>query len=323
MTDRVRETGGEFESGSALLVTLRAALREAASADRTLAAETRVRGQLEDATRPLLDRFVQPLLIWCQDLTAGLPDVPGRAHLEGADLAQEAWVRVLRYLNGPKGNRVRNDSHLARLLRCTARNYLYDVLGSAPMLAESSAISLDAPGSVGGIGQSTEPRQGARLLAPEETPDILRFAGSGPQGDLIDALFTNEAAFRQAGQVAGVRRHPRQFRAYVLYELGVFLWREIEGAPTDAAEEVAGLLREFTAATGVPAGWWDTVEAVVMNHVSADDTDRNDAIILLLLATVNQLCGASVKAGNALSVLRHDLNQCAVVWERTGDGRIS
>jgi DNA-directed RNA polymerase specialized sigma24 family protein len=255
--------------------------------------------------------------------------VPGRARIDGADLAQEAWARVLRYLRGANGDRITDDLHLARFLRCAARNCLYDLLGSAPIVAEANSVALDAPESSGGPdgggnGNGTE-RRVERIPAPASLPDILRFAGSGAYSSLIEALFTDEAAFRRSIHEAGARRHPRQYRALVLYQLGLFLWQETRGAPPEAVRETGRLLRHFVQALGVPVAWWEAVETAVHSTAweALDDerdnpTDNGDvysertaseAATTALLAAVNHVCGASLKAGNMLSVLRYDLNQ--------------
>jgi len=275
------------------------------SSDRPAAATARERARLDATHRPLVDGARDALLRYCNWLAR---QSALRGYAEAEDLAQDAWNKMMVYLAGPNGERVRDDAHFARLLNRAAFSRFLDLLPRANReTAASEADALEGRTSAWGA-------TGART--PES--EVITLSDEG-LCDLIALLFADEEAFQRINRRRKNARHPRQYQAFVLYGLGE-RYRSETGAENEATEEgsqlAAWLLDKFADGLGVPLALWEAVRtaAALPPHTGpSGDNGGNDALEAGLAGTVNGLCGTNVRDRKTLAVYRYELNQLVEV----------
>ena len=118
--------------------------------------------QMSRALLPYADRLVKH------------SDIRGK--IDGSDLIQDAWLKVMRYLAGPSGDRVEDDLHLLRLLRVAMRSRLLDLVEKHS--AGSGEVSLDdvPAGRVeiaSGGAEAGHSTLGERLTAAPDDSELL------------------------------------------------------------------------------------------------------------------------------------------------------
>ncbi|MBC8103791.1 MAG: hypothetical protein H7Z41_14545 [Cytophagales bacterium] len=300
---------------SAVVHLLRAALRQE-SAGKTAAAARAI-----DA---LIARLQGPLLQYCDGLarqSAGSRTALATdRRVDGEDLAQEAWTKALRYIAGSGGDRIADDDHLQRLLRCAAKTLFLDRVsrGAAPR----AIVELDAPANQGAYGESGERSLIETLAAPLVTGPVG--GAASPAGlffqderyaPLIEQLFTDEAGFHRAYRRKHQRR-PRQYQAFVLYQFGLFFRDEAatpSGGAGEGAVEMGHLIERYAALLGIPKDTWQAVSEAALASAALGpaptDTVSDATLDEPLLAVVNERCGTNIRAANMLAVLRYEMNQ--------------
>ena len=281
------------------VAALRAALRAGAGDSRTAAGMLRA---INAAARPLMDRHYDLLLRFCESLVRQSPLLPSR--VEGSDIAQDAWLKMLRYLGGESGDRVHSEEHFHALLRSAAHTRFLDLLDARKAHGGmGNALELDAP-EWAGTDSAGVTRQD-RIVSPGVVPDILRFANDNRAADLVEQLFCDEAAFRRASRQP-IRRRLNHYRALVLYDLGLYLHAEAfdrDDAATSGDVTTRVYLRRLIHAVGVPSVLWNAVDSALF----AEQIPAPGDVESILIAVVNRVCGAGIKTGNLLSVLRYEL----------------
>jgi len=317
-TDAAAGRSGGALSARAGVHLLRAVLRQTPEG-RTPAAQRTVDALIDDLRRPLL-RYCEGLTRQTGGRGSQAAAIGTGRGIDAEDLAQEAWTKALRYLAGPGGDRVGDDDHLKRLLRCAAKSVFLDRVtkGGAP----TRILELDAPlagsgGSGSGDGEDrslldslavsttqrrTEGLSGGLLLADE------RYA------PLIEHLFNDEEGFHRTYRRKHQRR-PRQYQALVLYQLGVFYRAEVMDtgdAEAVGAQDATGaqlmesLIDQYVGLLSIPEERWRPV-ALAAAVTGEDGAGVHEPI----LAAVNAVCGTNIRAANMLAVLRYELNQFA------------
>jgi DNA-directed RNA polymerase specialized sigma24 family protein len=317
----VNERSGDAPPATAGVRVLKALLR--CEPEGRTAAATR-------AVDALVAELRTPLLRYCEGLARqGRGDSRWAAlatdrRIDAEDLAQEAWTKCLRYLAGAAGDRIRDDEHLRRLLRCAAKTIFLDRVtkGSAP----AQIVELDAPmrSNAHGAGGDARSSMADMLVAP------IGGHGAPPEGGrvdlmflhderwipLIEFLFRDEAAFHRMYRRKHQRR-PRQYQAFVLYQLGVFYRAEV-GADADdgrvAAATVSHLIRRYISLLGISERQWAPIATAAVGERGTvghpeDDPGSPDGIDLSIASAVNSICGTNIKASNMLAVLRYEMNQ--------------
>ena len=297
----LRHKWGVFETPNTNRVAaLRTALR---SAPDSRGGDQRA---IEAAASPLIDAFFERLLRFCNRLTrsAGCG-----AWLEGEDLAILAWEKMLRYLTGPGGDRVKDDQHFERLLMTAARSCFLDVLERR---SHENCIELDAP--VGENGESSL-RRVDLLPDTRATAEELLLPKDSSYLKLVEELFSDEESFRKTYRQKN-QRHPRNYKALVLYQLGAH-WREEVGGRSIEDPQLAALIRHYVKLLGVPEDLWEQVERAAMTA----ETEARGSYFPDLLAAVNTVCGTNLNDRGTLAVLRHEMNRFAtmVVGDAFGD----
>jgi hypothetical protein len=280
------------------VAALRVALRQSGRGQRSV----------DEAAAPLIARCSAPLLRLCDKLARSAP----QAKLEGEDLALHAWQKMLRYLAADgTGERVLDDEHFERLLLRAARTRLLDVLDQG---ASRELVELDeAPGG-GGAGEGTSTRA-ERLRDPGDGPEALLLPRDGRYLKLVEELFADEERFRTTYRQTNPR-HPRNYKALVLYQIGAH-WREEVGDGVGGAGDpaMAGLIRHYVQILGVPAAAWSPIEAAAGAVAPGGDGeaggDPADGLCPVLLAAVNRACGTNLRSRATLAVLRHEMNKFA------------
>ncbi len=290
---------GDREAALATRHVLR--LRAALMVERAGGESAAERARCEAAARPLVELAYNPLLRYCDRLA----QQPGlRGYIEGADLAQDAWVKVIAHLRGANGERIRDDSHFVAMLNRAAVSRLLDLLPRARReVIAPDADAMEGRAAAYGVRASRTPEQETVLLRDEA------------RLDLIASLFEDEAAFRRVNQQRKNARHPRQYQALVLYELGEHYQCETE-TKDEAAQENYGVaiaalfMDKWVSALGVPIALWEPVRAV-----AALPPDRNveptggDTLDARLAAAVNVVCQTNVRDRKTLAVYRYEINQ--------------
>jgi DNA-directed RNA polymerase specialized sigma24 family protein len=238
-----------------------------------------------------------------------------RGKVDGTDLVQDAWLKVMRYLAGPSGDRVQDDTHLLRLIRVAVKSRLLDLLakpGETQPLDGPSNGGRDSEGDNGESRWERIPDPDDEEGAKKDLGEAIRWGiGDGQYLRLIEALFTSEAEFRRVCQKPP-RRKARHYQAYVLCQLEVYLRSETQGgsdndAAVSAVQEAAALMREYVVTLGVPPAWWQAVEdagGATIDSGSEEEGPRPEVI-----AAVNQVCGTNLKDKGTLAVLRYEFNQ--------------
>lgn len=204
--------------------------------------------------------------------------------VEGADLAQEAWARALRYLLSPEGESVCTDEHLIRLLWRIVHQRFLDSLERARGRGE---WELDAPLAELGPGCTWADR-----VHDSRGPASLLWLEGGKRAELIKALFEGDAAFEEAC-VGKPRRRARQYRACVLFALAEFY--QLEEVP-------CALFERYVSLFGIHTQDWEALRCVVEKPSATEEQ---------LFAIVNERCGTRIKNRMFLSVLRYELNLLA------------
>jgi hypothetical protein len=255
----------------------------------------------EDLAAPLIERLYEPLLEHCERLlrTANRP-----LGVEGVDLAQDAWVRLLRHLAGPNGEQIRGEEHLVRLLYRIVRSRFLDLLDRASIRNE---VDFDAP-----VRSASQWTVGEHVMGLQRTQEGLFLERDGVYLPLIEALFESDDAFR-----ARCRRVPRRlakhYRALVLFQLAETFRCEVA---LDSGGCLAGAFvdrfRRYVELLGISSADWAAVERVAC-VVRSDDA--------ALFQIVNERCQTRLNGRPIISVLRYELNQLAGVGERGKRGR--
>lgn len=332
-TEEAPRHSGELAYG---LRRLRAALRGDA-AIRGASAAARERAEVD----AFVESLRRPLLRYCEGLVRQSGGI-GRSvalatdrHVDADDLAQEVWTKTLRYLAGSGGDRVADDEHFRRLLRRTAKTIYLDRMtkGGAP----SHILELDAPlvfstGTGAATGEGEERALRDTLAAPRAAvPAELLFLDDERYAPLIEILFSDPERFHRTYRRKHQRR-PRQYQAFVLYQLGIFFRveavsadaRSKAGAASADTEEGAQLMQElieqYVTLLGIPEAMWQPVAraATLSGERSAAEGDADGSgFDERIMEAVNAVCGTNVRAANMLAVLRYELNQF-VEWEKEG-----
>ncbi len=252
---------------------------------------------VEDAAAPLMEAFFRQLFPLCRKMARSAPHL----HLDEEDLAALAWQKVLRYLAGPHGDRVRDDEHFGRLLGVAARSAFLDALGAASNRLEEMDKPLDAES-----GTATH----ADLVAdPAAITDALFLPKDSPYLLVVEELFTDAQAFRRTYQPHR-GRHPRHYQALVLYQIALH-WREAAGAPGAEDARMAAYIRHWLRLLGVPPEHWEPIE----DAAREPELDEAEDSGLTLLTAVNRVCGTKLR-GTSLRVLRHEMNSFAATRAR-------
>lgn len=263
-----------------VVAALRAALR---GQDRTS------RHAVEAAAAPLIDACQVRLLRACDHLARSAP----HTGWEGADLASEAWEKTLRYLAGVHGDRVQDAEHFERLLLRAARSRFLDILDAC---SGRRVEALDEPL---GEGPSSATR-GDRLPDPAATPEEWLLLSDGLYLLLVEELFLDAPGFHRKYHQKD-QRHPRQYQAFVLYQIAC-CFREEAGVGETADPRMAGCIRRWVHLLGVPEPAWKGIETAAMAPDGGDGP---------LFAAVNLACGTNLRSRATVSVLRHEMNKFA------------
>jgi DNA-directed RNA polymerase specialized sigma24 family protein len=287
---------------------LRASLRAAGGEE---GREARHRAAIA-AAQPLIDRLYKMLLSYCDYLVwqSALRD-----RLDGADVAHDTWVKVLRYLSGEGGDRIEDENHLRNLLRVSAKRRLLDLLEherEMRYIEQNVPESWDDPESAQGTALEHYPDTAA-VQALEAVASVL---ADGPYRDLVVALFTDEARFHRLCWSLGharPRRRLKQYQAFVIAQMATFLRREArrEVATDDETldEGYVRLMREFVRLLGIPAERWERVEEAVRR--SPPTLTNEDGLCEEILMVINKEFNVELQAGNYMSVLKHELSRFA------------
>lgn len=276
---------------------LRDALRRPASPGR----ENKI--AVEDAAAPLMEAFVRQLFPACRKMARSAPHL----HLDAEDLAALAWQKMLRYLAGPRGDRVRDDEHFGKLLAVAVRSAYLDAWNAEP--SPNRRVDLDEPLEAESSGVThadlLEDRAATAeaLFLPKDSPYLL----------VVEELFTDARAFRRTYQPHR-GRHPRHYQALVLYQIALH-WREAAGAPGAEDARMAAYIRHWLGLLGVPSEHWEPIEEAAREPEAESPEASGTAA---LLTTVNRVCGTNLRDTN-LRVLRHEMNTFAATRARRID----
>lgn len=216
--------------------------------------------------------------------------------VEGADLMQEAAVRMIAYLERPESAWVRTSTDLTKLLYSTVRNRFLDVLEQAQRRNERE---LDAPLGNRVAEGATATLSDYLVASPSEDETRLFWDNDGIYLPLIEALFTSDDAFR-AQCYEPPHRRPRQYRACVLFGLAEYFRSEF--VATNKAPNRADQ-RHFTRyleLLGVPPNDWAAVVASLEREPESDTA---------LFTAINELYGTNLQDRSTLTTLRYDLRQ--------------
>jgi hypothetical protein len=145
--------------------------------------------------------------------------------------------------------------------------------------------------------------------AAQALDDVLSVFHNEQFPRVVEALFTDEAAFRQL-YPKSLPRTLKYYRAYIICQLGVVLQQEARRDTNETAYRMdmgfVRLMREFTKALAIPESLWERVETVV-EQLPATKKNQGGASPDLI-AFVNQEFDVELRAGNYMSVIRHELN---------------
>lgn len=339
--------------GAGRIAALRAALRDEAAASAARAhgmnrpaSPLPPQQALEAATRPLYASLFKPLVRSCEQRLGKR----GSAHagMDAQDLAILAWHKMMRYLAGPNGERVQDEEHFLRLLKAAAGTLFLDALDEQKRKAGPGGLplELDAPVPGSGVTGTTYADlvndtmasvAAITAAAPESSPDAFALPKDSRYLALVEELFSgDEAAFRRKYKAVN-HRHPRQYRALIMCQLGLFFREEAgRGGRKDAV--MARCIRGWVATLGIPPEVWAQVEraatqeeAKADEHASGEHADlkppedrgsessggkgsggSRDYLPSGLLSVVNSIYGTNITGAKMLAVLRHDLNKILV-----------
>ena len=230
---------------------------------------------IDRATAPLIQALWEPLMDHARRLVRSSWRPLG---LEGEDLVQDAWIRVLAYLIEPPGESVQTEQHLLRLLLRMIKQRFLDTVNRAEGRDEQDFVEGEAE----------------QLRGASEPGEGLFWIEEGQRQKLIGALFAGESAFR-AVCAGKPKRRARQYQSYVLFTLAEFYRREVL---SDA--ESAALFARYITLLGVAPEDWTQVERVVATPESGEAE---------LFEVVNALCGTALAERKALYILRHELGE--------------
>ena len=276
-------------------VPSRTAYRQNHAARLRIALLSEVSQSVVDAiARPLVEQCFVSLLTYCDRIAYSARN---QMTLTGDDLAQEAWRKLLEYLKGSNGDRIKDDAHFERLLRCAAKTVLLDAIKKAK---RNAVVSLD------------EPRQGdfesdgvERIRDTAPTPEEWMLPTSSHSFLLIQMLFKTperfHARFRQKNQ-----RHWRQYQALVLYQMAeLYRTAAIEIPPDSLQMEQIG---QFVELLGIPEGQWSQIETITRADAVAN-AKPTEGIHVAVLAAVNSVCGTKITQRKTLITYRAEMNK--------------
>ena len=228
------------------------------------------------SSTPLVQRCLKLTVIRCERLVAS---VGGGLGVEGADIALEAWERVLRRL--ASGSLVVADEHhFERLLMRAVRNCFIDHLDRNNRFPLSPRSRSGEP-----------PMPDVENCAARETAvgDLLLGANS-ERLRWVERLFLwDDAQWARRGPLR-LRRSPRQYRALVLFHLADMVRAE-------ESERGAALVDRYAQLLAVAPEVWEPV-VTVARRPAVTDAD--------VLAVVNEVCRTSILDRSVLSVLRYE-----------------
>jgi DNA-directed RNA polymerase specialized sigma24 family protein len=266
-----------------------------------------------EAARPLVDSLYKMLLLYCDHLVR---ESALRERMDGADLAHDTWVKVLRYLSGQGGDRVQDETHLRCLLRLSAKRRLLDLLEQERerrRVEQNTPDTWDSADSSGNASETPLERY-PDSLATRAIEAVAGYFADGPYGELVEALFEDDETFRKISQYP-VRRRSKHYQAYVVCQMGAFLCREARrdvtggGIEDGLDRELVRLMQEIAGIIGVPREIWQRVEQAVRNAPPCGP--GNDGISPELLDAVNRAFDVELHVGNYMSVLKHEMNKFA------------
>lgn len=264
------------------------------------------------AAQPLVDRLYRMLLSYCDYLVR---QSALRDRLDGADVAHDTWIKVLRYLSGDGGDRIEDENHLRNLLRVSAKRRLLDLLEherETRYIEQNVPETWDDPEHAQGTALEHYPDASA-ARALEAVAGVLT---DGPYRDLIVALFTDKAGFQRLCWSLGnarPRRRLKHYQAFVIAQMATFLRREARHEAVAGGETLdegyTRLVREFVRMLGVPEERWESVEEAVRR--SPPTRANEDGLCEAVLAVINEEFDVDLQAGNYMSVLKHELGRFA------------
>lgn len=193
------------------------------------------------------------------------------------------------------------DQHLWNLLRCAASNRLVDRLRR-----HSDELAHQAPQDAD-VSEEERLESAGAAAQPGPERDALLWGADHRGWRLVELLFRHEERFHVRFRLV-TDRHPRQFRALVLYELGALLHREVNtpAATPAGRRQECSLMRRYAALLGIPPADWARVEQAAV----AEEEDPGDgALIPGLRDAVNALCDTSVRTRTGLTTLRYELKR--------------
>jgi len=236
---------------------------------------------------PLIEILAEPLREHAERLVRTTWHALG---VDGYDLAQDAWIRVLQYLASPEGEGIVTVQHFQNLLWLILRQRFLDAVDRARGRDETE---LDAP--QGPFGEAMVEQVAQRQRRPGEG---ILWLEAGHRAELVYALFQDEEAFIALCRGKPSRRL-KQYRACVLMALAeCYQWEVGEGD----VEGACALFSRYVALLGVPQADWEAVQQVACRP----GVERS-----AVLAVVNARCGTQLRGNAILSVLRYELNQLA------------
>lgn len=238
---------------------------------------------------PLVRRCLGITVSRCERLVAS---AGGNLGVEGADIAMEAWERVLRKLAA--GSLVVTDeSHFERLLMRVAKHCFLDHLSRKRRYPLPTPVA--DPGQAG-LGK-TEP------VAPESAEGDLLLGAGCERLRWVERLFSWDDDQWASLDPRPLRRAPRAYRALVLFHLGEMARAEGDGPGASLVHRHAQLL-------GVCDKIWEPVSRAAAEPGGDENT---------LLAAVNRVCQTSIPDRAALSVLRYEFAR-AIASGQAGAG---
>lgn len=254
---------------------------------------------LDGAAGPVLERMYRPLLRYCEALLRGAP--AARRIMDGEDLALEAWHKTLRHLRGERGDRIADPEHFERLIRCAARSILLDMLDRPSTAMHHATVEMTER-------DADETSMTGRSRDHLVTPEAGTFLTDRRHVQLVEMLFTEETRFRNEFRQAN-QRHPRHYRALVLYELGDFLREEAGGDPGPGSEYMTRMMRRYVRLLGVPEDDWQRIETAALSPQEEEESGSD--LVPALRDAVNEVCGTRLTGRAFLSVLRYEMNRFA------------
>jgi DNA-directed RNA polymerase specialized sigma24 family protein len=249
---------------------------------------------IDQAAAPIIEALHQDLCAFGNRLVRGTPRALG---IDGDDLIQEAWVRVLKYLTTPSGLRVTTLEDLTKLLYRTAKNLFLDRLDSAATRGE---LELDAPT----LSRSTESASSSfadYLPSPKSESELgqgLFFAMDSAFLLLVTKIFSGDGVLREYCSEKP-RRRAKHYQACILFAVAEHYKNEIIADGDRVTDrEVLRLFDRQVALLGISEPDWAAVSEIAGQKDVTDET---------LLSTINQRLDTAIKGRDALNTLRHEL----------------